>query len=297
MNSIVSYPERGVGGKNTYRGNCSPKLIADIVRYWHAEEIADYMCGSGTTRDVAEQLKIKSYCHDLNAGFDLMNDDIPERPQNIFFHPPYWDIIQFADHQYKAAPIIEKYGIDPRLTDLSRSQTWDNFLRELNYCIMKQFAALEKGGHFAILVGDIKKKGKLYSMILEMIKPGTIEQILIKAQHNVWSDTVSYSGNFIPIKHEYVLLLKKDHALIFNVQMVNNREVDIRDTNIPTWKHLVASVMEELGGTASLQELYDAIKGHKRTEINKQWQAKIRQTLQINDRFESKERGVWQLAA
>ena len=27
LTSIVSYPERGTGGNNRYRGNCSPKLI------------------------------------------------------------------------------------------------------------------------------------------------------------------------------------------------------------------------------------------------------------------------------
>ena len=27
ISSIVSYPERGEGGDNRYRGNCSPKLI------------------------------------------------------------------------------------------------------------------------------------------------------------------------------------------------------------------------------------------------------------------------------
>lgn len=31
MQSIVSYPDRGVGGKSSYRGNCSPRLIHDLV--------------------------------------------------------------------------------------------------------------------------------------------------------------------------------------------------------------------------------------------------------------------------
>ena len=29
LTSIVSYPERGEGGNNRYRGNCSPKLVED----------------------------------------------------------------------------------------------------------------------------------------------------------------------------------------------------------------------------------------------------------------------------
>ena len=299
MNSIVSYKDRGIGGQNTYRGNSSPRLISDLATFLGTHEIADFMCGGGTTKDVAAQLGIESHCYDLHSGFDLMNNEIKERPEFIFNHPPYWDIIGYAGKQYNADNVIKQYGYDPRVTDLSRPQTWDNFLSELNYCTMKQFAALEKGGHMAILVGDIKKKGKLFSMILEMLKPGTIKQIIIKAQHNCWSDTVSYSGKaFIPIVHEYVLLLQKENALLFNIQSTKTGKVDIRDIEIPTWRNIVASVLEEMGGKATLSELYEAIDGHKRTEVNREWQAKIRQTLQIHpNSFRSVNRGVWALAA
>ena len=299
MNSIVSYPERGTLGNNKYRGNCSPKLISDLATFLKVREIADYMVGGGTTAAVAEQLGLESHCYDLHSGFNLMSDEIRERPEFIFNHPPYWDIIGYAGKQYNADNVIQQYGYDPRANDLSRPQTWESFMDELNYCTMKQFAALEKGGHMAILVGDIKKKGRLYSMILEMLKPGTIKQIIIKAQHNCWSDTVSYSGKpFIPIVHEYVLLLKKENALLFDVQFSKNGQMDIRDIEIPTWRNIVASVLEEMGGKASLDELYEAVDGHKRTEINREWRAKIRQTLQIHPKdFRSVDRGVWALAA
>lgn len=49
LTSIVSYPERGEGGNNKYRGNCSPKLIEDLIGFFKPSEICDYMCGSGTT--------------------------------------------------------------------------------------------------------------------------------------------------------------------------------------------------------------------------------------------------------
>lgn len=34
LTSIVSYPERGAGGNNRYRGNCSPKLIEDLIGFF-----------------------------------------------------------------------------------------------------------------------------------------------------------------------------------------------------------------------------------------------------------------------
>ena len=33
LTSIVSYPERGIGGNNRYRGNCSPKLVEDLISF------------------------------------------------------------------------------------------------------------------------------------------------------------------------------------------------------------------------------------------------------------------------
>lgn len=57
----------------------------------------------------------------------------------------------------------------------------------MNYAMMKQFSALENGGRMAVLMGDIKKKGRLYSMLAEIVKPGTLENIIIKAQHNCFS--------------------------------------------------------------------------------------------------------------
>lgn len=31
MKSMVFYPDRGVGEKSSYRGNCSPRLTNDLV--------------------------------------------------------------------------------------------------------------------------------------------------------------------------------------------------------------------------------------------------------------------------
>ncbi len=194
LTSIVSYPERGAGGNNKYRGNCSPELIKDLIRHFKVREICDYMCGSGTTRDAADAMNIASRVYDLHSGFDLLNHDIPERPGYIFWHPPYHDIITYSDSMYSAAEVEMRYGYDPRKSDLSRVPDWDTFVKVMNYCLMKQFCALEKGGRMAVLVGDIKKRGKLYSMICEIIKPGTIENIIIKAQHNCVSDSTRYSG-------------------------------------------------------------------------------------------------------
>ena len=296
LTSIVSYPERGEGGNNQYRGNCSPKLIEDLVGFFKPTEICDYMCGSGTTKAAAEKMGICSHIYDLHSGFDIMNCDIKERPEFIFWHPPYWDIIKYSDVMYKAIDVQNKYGYDPRKLDLSRVAEWDKFVEMMNYAMLKQYTALEKGGRIAVLMGDIKKKGKLYSMLSEIIKPGTLENIIIKAQHNCFSDNTQYTGKFIPILHEYVMIVRKDEPMLIPILAVKRKTVDIRDMQGATWKDIVAAVLETHSDAVSLEYIYKEVENHKKTKTNQWWKEKIRQTLQINPKhFERTERGMWKL--
>ena len=296
LTSIVSYPERGEGGNNRYRGNCSPKLIEDLIGFFKPNEICDYMCGSGTTKAAADKCGIQSKLYDLHSGFDIMNSDIKERPEFIFWHPPYWDIIKYSDVMYKASDVQNRYGYDPRKLDLSRIPNWEQFVEAMNYAMMKQFASLEKGGRMAVLMGDIKKKGKLYSMLAEIIKPGTHENIIIKAQHNCFSDNTQYSGSFIPILHEYVMIVRKDTPLLVPVIVAKEIKADIRDMAGATWRDVVAAVLEECTEAVTLTYLYEQIEPHKKAKNNKHWREKIRQTLQINpNHFHHTDRGMWVL--
>ena len=296
LTSIVSYPERGEGGNNRYRGNCSPKLIEDLIGFFKPNEICDYMCGSGTTKAAADKCGIQSKLYDLHSGFDIMNSDIKERPEFIFWHPPYWDIIKYSDVMYKASDVQNRYGYDPRKLDLSRIPNWEQFVEAMNYAMMKQFASLEKGGRMAVLMGDIKKRGKLYSMLAEIIKPGTLENIIIKAQHNCFSDNTQYSGSFIPILHEYVMIVRKDTPLLVPVIVAKEIKADIRDMAGATWRDVVAAVLEECTEAVTLTYLYEQIEPHKKAQNNKHWREKIRQTLQINpNHFHHTDRGMWVL--
>lgn len=296
LKSVVSYPERGTGGDNKYRGNCSPKLIEDLIAHFGVEEICDYMCGSNTTKDAANTMGIQSKTYDLHNGFDLLHHDIPERPEMIFFHPPYHSIITYSDVMYSAEEVRRLYGYDPRQFDLSRIPAWEDFVKALNFCMMKQFCALEKGGRIAVLVGDIKKRGKLYSMIMELIKPGTLENVIIKTQHNCFSDNTNYSGSFIPIVHEYLILLRKDAPLLYPILMTYSREVDIRDMPGATWRDVVADALEDFRNETDLSALYTKIEGYRRAQAQQHWREKVRQTLQYHpDLFINTRRGYWAL--
>ena len=298
MQSIVSYPDRGTYGRNTYRGNCSGLLIKDLIGQYHLRGLSDFMVGSGTTEDVIREAGLRGSFADLNRGFDMMSMDIPDRAENIFWHPPYHDMVIYSGKQYDARAVERATGLpaDTILADdLSRCSSWEEFVRKMNYCMMKQFSALEKDGRMFVLVGDMKRRGKLYSMIRELICPGTMENIIIKAQHNCWSDRQSYSGNFVPIVHEYLLVTRKDKGLIIPVSFGTSKEYDMRRFADQSWRDLVWSVIEENGGQMNLQELYDALQDCEKAKANPHWREKIRQTVQNVKRFVRTERGTYAL--
>lgn len=299
MQSIVSYPDRGPYGLNTYRGNCSGLLIKDLIAQYKLQGLSDFMVGSGTTEDVVQEAGIRGDFADLNRGYDMISMDIPNRAENIFWHPPYGSMIKYADSQYKASDVERATGLSAetiRRNDLSSFTDWNEFVKMMNYCMLKQFSALEKGGRMFVLVGDMKKRGTLYSMLRDILKPGTLEQVIIKAQHNCWSERQSYSGNFVPIVHEYLLVTRKDAGLIVPVSWGTGKDYDMRSFGDQSWRDLVFSVIQENGGKMSLQELYEALKDSAKAKRNPHWQEKIRQTVQNIKHFIRTERGCYALA-
>lgn len=297
MQSIVSYPDRGPYGKNSYRGNCSGLLVKDLIQQYKLKSLSDYMVGGGTTEDVCREMRIPGTFLDLNRGFDMVDMEMPDRPQNVFFHSPYHDIIIYSDNMYRASEVQRLYGFDPRTHDLSRCKDWETFIKLLNHCMMKQFAALERGGRMFTLCADIKKRGVLYSMLCDMAKPGTLEQVIIKVQHNCWSYNQTYSNNnFVPIVHEYLIVTRKDEALLIPVSFGSHAELNLVNSHAASWRDSVFAFLQK-NGECSLDDLYEAFKESPKIKKNPNWQAKIRQTVQNARYFTRTLRGHYMAAA
>ena len=110
------------------------------------------------------------------------------------------------------------------------------------------------------------------------------------------SDQVQYSGKFIPILHEYVMIVRKDAGLIVPILVTEKKECDMRDLPEVTWRDVVAAVMESCKEAVPLSYLYEQIESHKKAKENRWWREKIRQTLQCNPKqFEHAGRGMWKL--
>ena len=95
---------------------------------------------------------------------------------------------------------------------------------------------------------------------------GNLEHVIIKQQHNCLTDTVKYSGKFIPIEHEYLIIVKKDCPYIVPITTVNFTQRDMRKSTKTTWASVLAMILEHHNCDAKLrQELHRHPRMFKRT--------------------------------
>lgn len=287
--SIWTYPDRGPWGDSRYRGNCSGYVIKELLEFFKPRKFVEIFAGSGTGKQVCETLGIKNSIHlDLRPEFGSWNalvSEIPSLADFAFSHPPYADMIIYSGNMWG----------ESHPDDLSRCSSYEDFITKLNLINEKIYNSLTNGGRHAILIGDYKKKGKMYSIQKDMAWFGDLEYHVIKNQHNTVGNRKSYGGRFIPTTHEHLLIFRKNEIWYMPVKVTRVVESDIRTRTIATWRDLVQGALEQLGGRAKLADIYRVLADTKKARKNKHWQAKVRQTLQINNNFSRVDRGVWAL--
>lgn len=292
LTTVLSFPERGPYGQSSYRGNCSGFIQKTLFQHFEPKKVGDFFAGGNTTGDVCQELKIDCLTLDLNpqlGGFDVLSDEIPESFDFIFSHDPYHDIIKYSGNVW---------GNEPHSNDLSRCKTYEEFIKKINAAHAKMYNALRYGGYLAILTGDVKKKGVLYSLIKDMDWYGQPIQHIIKLQHNCFSDNIKYNNTkLIPIVHEHLLIFKKDDHYIIRCKITKTMDLDTRERTKLSWYTVVLNAIEKLGGKASLQELYNEIGNHAKTKTNQHWKEKIRQVVQSYKDFQNIDRGIYALRA
>lgn len=241
--------------------------------------------GSGTGKEVALDLGFSNSVHlDLNNGWNALIDDIPTGNDFTFSHPPYWDIISYETQRGAS-----------HADDLSNHMSYDEFIHKLDIVNQKIYQALLNNGHHAMLIGDVRKKGKYYSPIKDLIYFGEIDVHMIKTQHNTVSERKKYNGNFIAIAHEHLIVFKKNNIWTLQVKITKTKTFDLRAFENMTWRDLIQGAIEFLGGEADLSAIYEVIRESKKSQKNKHWREKVRQTLQIHQNFSSIKRGKWKL--
>ena len=301
--TVLSYHDRGPWGDNRYRGNCSGWIHAFLCWKYQVRKLAELFAGSGTGSDVANDLGIEYIGADLNPNpvrsniltVNAITDEVPVEFKDadfLFMHPPYGAEIKIP---YAGSMWKDPTG-ELKKSDLGQMQ-WDTFMAELNKVVMKYYSAMGYGSRMGILMGDVRRNG-LHSMLTDIVKPGELDQIIIKMQHNTYSgrSNNSYSTkSFVPLVHEYLLVLKKNGLIGIRYQLPVKKENDIRDMNQPSWRDVVYACLKEKGAKP-LSEIYQMIEGHAKAKKNPHWREKIRQVLQLNSCFRNEALGVWSAA-
>lgn len=300
--SVISHPERGNGGRNSYRGNAGANFMKDVIIFGIENTktkpdsfyFVDANEGSGTSRDVAKELGIVYTGLDLHGIAPTIRNDFTKdsilsklhrQADMVFTHPPYASMIQYSGSQW-GTKIIDSDTSNPNLSK-------EQFLEMSQVMLMNQREATRDGGLYATLIGDMRKKGEFWSFQgdYQMMMPKSeLISVAIKMQHNCMSEGKSYGGSFVPITHEYLLIWKKKLASIYAVGFETAMQVQRKVAQ--TWRSVIRIVMMKLK-EAKLETIYNEVERIAGSLIanNKNWQAKVRQQLQLH--FTNVQRGVW----
>ncbi|HEY4364925.1 MAG TPA: hypothetical protein VGN17_28430 [Bryobacteraceae bacterium] len=203
LTSLYHFARAGEYGSRKYPGNCGGNLIKDLLLYFKPGLVFDPMTGSGTCRDVCQELDIPCISWDIHQGQDACDaGDFPpaETFDFIWAHPPYWRQKLYAD--------------DPR--DLSRTPTLEEFNRRYGRFIRNCASALKPGGKLAILMGDYcdREAGfvpltfhtKRLALACGLVQACTD---IIRFSHGASSGRKVYRSSFIPGLHDTCMVFEK----------------------------------------------------------------------------------------
>lgn len=210
-----------------YHGNWSPYVPRNLIlRYSNQGDwILDQFMGSGTTLVEAKllgrnavgvdinpqsvsisetnlkfQCETKSKIFTKNADATNLHFIKDESIDLICTHPPYANVIKYSK------------GIEG---DISLLQI-DDFLEKMYKVAEESFRMLKKEKICAVMIGDIRRDGKVVPLGFRMmecfLRAGfTNKEIIIKEQHNCRSTKYWQSKNnsFLLLAHEYIFVFQK----------------------------------------------------------------------------------------
>lgn len=308
--TVLSFPNRGPWGSNTYNGSWSGYVPAFFMWKLGATRVSEIFAGSGTTSDVAMDMGIEYVGIDINpnpvrdniVSMNILDDDI-ELPQGFynadicFLHPPYPSIndVRYAGKMYQASEEIFQQDI--------QNMSWEEGMKAVNHAVLRGYNSLPKGSFEVVMVGEIRSKGQYRSMLHELVIPGELFQSYVKMQHNTAS---GFRGrNYRKSQraltaHEMIAVIKKASGFELAYVMPKEYRMDIRDSQMATWLDVVSAAVGESKKTFSNEEIYHLIEGHGKCRNNSNYKAKVRQKLQELEHLgiiHDAGRGYWQKVA
>ena len=203
LTSLYHKVYAGPYGNRGYPGNCSGELIKDLLRYFKPKRVLDPMTGSGTCKDVCQELGIQCVSFDIRQGKDACDPASYTGLGEfdfVWLHPPYWR--------------QKKYSDDPR--DLSTTPTLNAFLERYRLLLERCKGVLSNGGHMAILMGDYADHGDGFIPLVYHTQRICFDLGLkqrdtqiIRFSHGANSSKKAYRSSFIPGLHDVCTIVEK----------------------------------------------------------------------------------------
>jgi hypothetical protein len=205
LTSLYHKPWRGDYGDSRYPGNCSGELIKDLLLYFRPRNVFDPMTGSGTCRDVCDELGVECRSKDIRSGFDACDRTHYDPAWRghfdfVWVHPPYWR--------------QKVYSGDRR--DLSTAPNLDYFLFRYGELIDNLAWALAPGGKLSVLMGDYSDRDGGFVPLTYHTKrlafAAGLRQCctdIIRFSHGASSSTKVYQSSFIPGLHDTCAVFEK----------------------------------------------------------------------------------------
>ncbi len=204
LTSLYHFDRAGEYGDRGYPGNCGGNLIKDLLTYFRPGLVSDPMVGSGTCRQVCDELGIPCLSSDIHDGIDACDPTefaATDMFDFIWSHPPYWR--------------QKLYAADSR--DLSRSPTLEHFLRRYGQFIRNCAKSLKPGGKLAVLMGDYQDREAGFVPLVYHTKrlafAAGLRQCatdIIRFSHGASSSKKVYRSSFIPGLHDVCMIFEKD---------------------------------------------------------------------------------------
>lgn len=227
--TVWSFPDRGSWATHSgkYRGNWSPYVPRNLIlRYSNPGDwVLDQFMGSGTTLIEAKLLNRHAVGVDINPqSVSISETNLQfqcETTSKIFTrngnaadlhfikdssidlictHPPYANIIKYSK---EIDGDISLLGVEV-------------FLDEMQKVAKEAYRVLKKGKMCAVMIGDVRKNGKVIPLGFRMmecfLQAGFLnKEIIIKEQHNCRSTDYweKQNNNFLLLAHEYIFVFYK----------------------------------------------------------------------------------------
>ncbi len=216
--TLWDFPSQHYGGEmqgdRDYAGATPSALIWNLLTRYTREKdlVIDPMCGSGTTLDVARDLKRRALGYDLKpTRTDIFRADARKLPLEagkadfVFLDPPYSDHLVYSDD---ARCIGKLSAFEPA------------YFREMEKVIVECHRVLRDRRCMALYVSDTyqKKKGfipigfKLCDLLCRHFKPLDIVAVMRhnrKLARHHWH-TEAIKGNYFLRGFNYLFIVKKD---------------------------------------------------------------------------------------